>query len=225
MGSGSSAEATRTWQCKCEKMKITLTGEPLTFFDCHCHGCVSAMRHVDAKESPGTSASSSSGGVCKALFYFEQMQFDPSLLENGELEKQLHHVKVGDKGVVVRSYTRCCNTLMFTAGGKGFPGNFRPLNRNCIRNGDGSAYVPPGVVHSVQASSAFEPDLVPEPKSGIMPCGIGCSFLGGICKSKCCCAGGGQISDHPALSPDSKASDIEVVEITWESRENQSSAV
>eukprot|EP00658_Telonema_sp_P-2_P032550 TRINITY_DN24073_c0_g1_i3.p2 TRINITY_DN24073_c0_g1~~TRINITY_DN24073_c0_g1_i3.p2 ORF type:complete len:151 (+),score=29.97 TRINITY_DN24073_c0_g1_i3:170-622(+) len=132
--------------------------------------------------------------------------------------EQLGTVKVGEKGTNVRSYTRCCNTLLFTAGGKSFPGAFRPMNRNCIRNNDSddSPFVPVGDVPNVQAASAFVPEEVPEPRHSSLPCGLLCGFIGGICRAKCCCDRSGVLADDPAIQSDPESADVEVVPITWE---------
>lgn len=51
------------------------------------------------------------------------------------------------------------------------------FNRNCIKDEDGSAYVPKKTVVNVQADDAFDPTSVPEPKSGSIPTSHWIPFL------------------------------------------------
>jgi len=97
----------------------------------------------------------------KAFFYLKNVEFS-----DDRPAEQLQFLKLGDTGKNVRSYTRCCGTLLNTAGGRAFPAGFRPFNRNCITNPDGSKYNPdPASIVNIMKASAFEPEKVPEPNT------------------------------------------------------------
>lgn len=199
----------RTWQCKCGEVKFKLKGEPRIAFNCHCHSCVACIRHVDAKGLPNTSALSDSGGAAKALWYLDNVDVTASYLEG-----KLNFIKVGDSGAVVRSYTKCCGTIVNTAGGATFGPGFRPFNRNCITNSDGSAFSLPDVVN-VQAANAFNPEQVPPPKANGYDCQIITAFAGGIFLMKTgISTGAASLLGAEAFFKDPN-SVTEVVPITW----------
>ena len=156
----------RTWKCGCGKFRVKLTGEPLFVVNCHCRSCVACMRHIDAKgggRNTSAEAEHSNGGVAKAFFYLKNVEFS-----DDRPAEQLQFLKLSDTGKNVRSYTRCCGTQLNTAGGRTFPAGFRPFNRNCITNPDGSKYNPvPASVVNIFKARAFEPEKVPEPNGGL----------------------------------------------------------
>ena len=164
----------RTWKCECGKFQAKLKGEPLFVVNCHCRSCVSCMRYIDAKgEGRNTSAEApnDNGGVAKAFYDMKDVEFvgdDPA--------GQLAFVKLGDDGKNVRSYTRCCGTQLQTAGGRSFPAAFRPFNRNCITNADGSKYDPDGVLNIFKAKS-FDPEKVPQPNGHLAAVPFLASFV------------------------------------------------
>ena len=156
----------RIWTCGCGKFRATLKGEPLFVVNCHCRSCVSCMRHIDAKgdgRNTSAEAANGNGGVAKAFFDMSNVE-----LNDDDPAKQLQFLKLGERGINVRSYTRCCGTQLQTAGGRSFPAAFRPFNRNCITNPDGSRYDPdPATVLNIFKAKAFEPDKVPKPNGGL----------------------------------------------------------
>jgi len=201
---------TRTWQCKCGEISFKLKGEPLFVFNCHCHSCVSTVRHVDAKGLPNTSALSDSGGAATALYYLDNVEVTASYLDG-----KLGFSKVGEKGENIRSYTKCCGTPLNLAGGSKFPTGFRPFNRNCITNADGSAYSPPPDVLNINVKHSFNPGQVPQPKANTVPCKIIKGFVGGIlCWKTGIRTGAATLYGAEAFFKDPK-SVTEVVPITW----------
>lgn len=212
----------KTWRCKCGAVELKLNGEPAVVFNCHCHSCVSCVRYIDEKAG-GTNTSALSqegpaGGAAKAMYYLENVEIPDGLVD------KLNFIKVGEKGTAVRSYLKCCGTQLNTGSGRTFPAGFRPFNRNCIFNADGTRFQPKGPVQAVNAKSAFEPDLVPPPKHASAPCWLICFFVKGILKNKCCScccgSGAGNLRTEEAFWYDEKKV-TEVVPITWEGNGSQ----
>lgn len=123
-----------------------------------------------------------------------------------DLETNLSFVKVGDKGRAGRAYTNCCQTQLSNLLAPKFVG----LTTNFIRNGDNTPFVPSGgPVLNVNATSAFDVTLVPDPKHNTAPIGTIAKFVyllfnpfeTSLAKT------------HPALFPD--PSKAETVPITW----------
>eukprot|EP00756_Hemistasia_phaeocysticola_P055476 Hpha_TRINITY_DN31424_c0_g1::TRINITY_DN31424_c0_g1_i1::g.145295::m.145295 len=204
------------WRCKCGRIAIGLRGKPQLVFNCHCHGCVNPMHFADSLQPPGTSAACEGGGVAKAMYELDQLD-----LPDGLNASHFRFVKNGEKGGMVRTITKCCNTLMNTAGGSVFPGAFRPFNRNCIYNKDGSlANLTPGEKPiNVNAINAFDPAKVPEPKVDEASCGVLCGFLRLICVSKCCCCCNGDAKkgyDRDIFWKSGRSADVEALDVTWE---------
>ena len=156
----------RMWKCRCGKFQMKLTGEPIFVANCHCRSCVACMRHIDAKgggRNTSAEAANSNGGVAKAFYYTKDVEFS-----DDNPAEQIQFLKLGETGKNVRSYTRCCGTQLNTAGGRSFPAGFRPFNRNCITNADGSRYNPdPAGVLNLFKAKAFEPEKVPKPNGGL----------------------------------------------------------
>mmetsp|Transcript_394 Transcript_394/g.819 ORF Transcript_394/g.819 Transcript_394/m.819 type:complete len:204 (+) Transcript_394:57-668(+) len=201
----------RTWQCKCGQVQFKLRGEPVIVMNCHCHSCVSVARHCDDKAAGSNiSALSEGGGCAKAMFYLENVS-----LPDDKLAEKLAFCKVGDQGDIIRSYTKCCGTLVNTAGGRSFPTGFRPFNRNCIRNEDGTPYEPKEPVINILAKYAFRPEDVPAPRRSLVPMGILRKFAGGAISYKLgCCPGVGTLGQEKAFHM-AGADVSEVVPITW----------
>jgi hypothetical protein len=203
----------RKWVCKCGEFQIKLQGEPYIVFNCHCHSCTASARYVDVKGG-GTSAiadPSTNSGAAKAFYWLSDVDVVDDV--------KLSFIKVGEKGRIVRSYTKCCNTMLNTASGKKFPAGFRPFNRNCIQNADGTQYNPPNVLNGM-AKNAFDPATVPAPKvAGLPLCGTKaslCKFVTGICYMKCgCCPSGIGKNTGEAFWKDPREV-TEMVPITWE---------
>eukprot|EP00747_Dinoflagellata_sp_TGD_P167899 gnl/TRDRNA2_/TRDRNA2_193193_c0_seq1.p1 gnl/TRDRNA2_/TRDRNA2_193193_c0~~gnl/TRDRNA2_/TRDRNA2_193193_c0_seq1.p1 ORF type:complete len:228 (+),score=19.84 gnl/TRDRNA2_/TRDRNA2_193193_c0_seq1:88-771(+) len=155
----------KTWCCRCGQVVITLKGEPYLTMNCHCTCCTAVATYVDLKCSPQrrniSAFAPGTKGVAKAMYFLDDVYF-----ERGK--DKLVAIKLTD-GTNVRSYTSCCNTLVITSGGKQFPANFRPFNRNCIANADGRRYSPSGVVPNVLGSDNMDFGEAPEPKSGGLP--------------------------------------------------------
>ena len=153
--------------------------------NCHCKDCVSVMRFIDEKHPGGTSACVD-GGVGKALFYLTDIEF----CDEGDPSDKFGYVKLGQDGKNVRNYTKCCGTMMNSAGGAGFPANFRPFTRNCIvKADDGTPYdeTKKGAADAekplnTMASKSFDPAAVPEPKHDIAPIGKLSYFIIGALK-------------------------------------------
>jgi hypothetical protein len=154
----------------------------------------------------------SDSGAAKAFYYLTNVDI---LSDNPE--EKLGFVKVGDRGKIVRSYTKCCNTVLNTAGGKKFPAGFRPFNRNCIYNSDGSKFDPPAALN-IMAEASFNPALVPEPKHKEIPLcsSLLCRFASGICANKCCCCDAGYGHHREGVFMKDPRDVTEIVPITWE---------
>jgi hypothetical protein len=207
----------RTWKCQCGKFQAKLKGEPLFVVNCHCRSCVSCMRHIDAKgdgRNTSAEAANGNGGVAKAFYDMKDVEFT-----SDNPAEQLAFVKLGDEGKNVRSYTRCCGTQLQTAGGRSFPAAFRPFNRNCITNADGSKYDPdPGRVLNVFKAKAFDPGKVPKPNGGLAAAPILAGFAAKILGYRLFGLGA-----DSALEPEKEqvfrvhgSQVTEIVPITWE---------
>ena len=207
----------RTWKCSCGKFQAKLRGEPILVLNCHCRSCVSCMRHIDDKgdgRNTSAEAPNGNGGVAKAFFYLKDVEFN-----DRDPAEQLEFVKLGEAGRNVRSYTRCCGTQLNTAGGRSFPAPFRPFNRNCIANPDGSAYSPdPANIMNILKAKAFEPEKVPQPNGGLASVPILGGFVARILGYKFFGFGAdstmGEEKERVYMVHGSEVS--EVVPITWE---------
>ena len=126
----------RYFQCKCGIFTLELHNEPLSLCHCHCHSCVSTARHID--KLYGTTNTSAvhtkSGGFALAFYNISDIHYcdepgkDDASKED-EIIKKLDFGKVGNDGTNLRSYTKCCGTLVNTFGGVG---HARPFNYNAI---------------------------------------------------------------------------------------------
>jgi hypothetical protein len=135
------------------------------------------MRYVDEKHPDGASADVK-GGVGKALFYLKDIEF-----EEEDPSDKFGYVKLGESGVNVRNYTKCCGTMMNSAGGAAFPCNFRPFTRNCIiKTDDGTPFKTDAEPLNINASCAFDPSAVPDPKHATAPMGTMSYFISGMLK-------------------------------------------
>lgn len=178
-------------------------------FNCHCRSCVACARHVDAKGLDNTSALDETGGVAKSLYYLDSVD-----VSKVELDGKLEFCKVGESGDIIRSYTKCCGTMVNTAGGGNFPTGFRPFNRNCIKNIDGTDYSPQEVLN-VMSKHAFKPEDVPEPKAAIATPGVLAAFIGGVlCMRTGISTGAERLMGAEAFFK-APSSVTEVVPITW----------
>jgi hypothetical protein len=175
------------------------------------------MRHIDAKgdgRNTSAEAPNGNGGVAKAFYNMKDVEF------SGENPAgQLEFLKLGDAGKNVRSYTRCCGTQLQTAGGRSFPAAFRPFNRNCITNADGSKYNPdPDRVPNLFKAKAFDPGKVPKPNGGLAVVPFLAGFVGNILGYRFFGLGA-----DPAMEPEKEqvfrvhgSQVTETVPITWE---------
>jgi hypothetical protein len=104
--------------------------------------------------------SPTTGGAAVSVCSFRTVEFVSPLKDEGTGELKVKFVKVGGKGKATRCYTTCCGTQVSNF----FAPGVIALNRNGINSEDGSKFAPPGELMNVNASSACDPDSVPEPK-------------------------------------------------------------
>ena len=207
----------RTWECECGEFQLKLLGEPLFVINCHCRSCVACMRYIDAKgDGRNTSAvaGGANGGVAKAFFELENVEF----VGTNPIDK-MAFVKLGSDGKNIRSYTRCCGTQINTAGGRSFPASFRPFNRNCIKNSDGSEYeIDPATVLNVFKAKAFEPNRVPKPDGGLALVTFAARFGAKLLAHKLHHRGAGsKLGEEKERAYRVHGSQVaEIVPITWE---------
>lgn len=194
-----------TLKCKCGSFEATLDSPPRMIFNCHCHSCVSVIKGIEAKEGfAGTSMKcdeKENSGVAIAVYKSNNVTVKTV---DGE---KIGFVKVGDAGKNARPYCTECGTVLFNA----WMPNWCAANRNAMTTSDGSAFQPEGAVTNVMCKSAFVPDEVPEPKSGMVPFGILLKFIplmSGL-------MGDGSNAKDKALIPED-LSKVESVPITWE---------
>jgi hypothetical protein len=199
-----------TWRCKCGKFEFQVTNAPFDALNCHCRYCVTAGKHIAEKYgSNGTSIIGEHGGACAAFYKFSDIDFD------AVEEDQVGHVKIGDTGTSVRTFTKCCGTQITMAGGKDFPlGYFRPLNRNCLFEEDGTKYKhTTEPVNAWFGGKAFDNSAVPEPKTKV----AGWSFfkvaIPLLFKKVTRLEKNEKYPDHPILMADPATA--EVVPKTW----------
>lgn len=153
------------WKCNCGDFQVKFNGPPVYNFNCHCHSCIAAIRHLKTKTPSGVPESWKDCDGCPvAAFALADIDFVDDLPAD-----KLLFFKVGqDATKQSRCYTKCCGSPV--CGGcssDGFPFSFRPFFRTGLYNADGSLYVPPvgeSAVPNTQAKHAFSPEAVPEPK-------------------------------------------------------------
>lgn len=152
------------WKCKCNKVVIKFHNEPFMCNNCHCTYCSPIARFIDKKsDSKNISAIIYNTGVAKAMFSLNQIKefIGKDLLKP---------IKFGKNSENIRAYTSCCNTLCICDGGKNLGFSFRPFNRNCLYNLDGSKYIPLyNLIWNTQGGDNSEYDKIPEPKDPDLP--------------------------------------------------------
>jgi hypothetical protein len=116
-------------------------------------------------------------------------------------------VKIGPKGSRIRPYTKCCGTQL---GGVETKAAFR--NAHCLFTKNGTSYEPTGIVPNIQASSAFDKDIIPEPKSSMAPF----SFAREVLPLFVNPFASKFSASHDALFCDKDAAQVEVVPITYD---------
>jgi hypothetical protein len=207
----------KIWKCACEQIRFKLEGAPICTVNCHCHSCVASERYVRAKGGNGTSSFVDPGtndGIAVAGYYLSKV-----IPLTDMSASSLGFVQGGAAGKVVRTYTKCCNTMCVSGGGSAYPVAFRPFNRNCIYNTDGTLYDAGKKVVNIQAKHSFHPRNVPAPRHSTLPFKEKVKVVGGMCaKSRfCCCPSGfGDNADELAFVKNPR--DVtEIVPITWNS--------
>ena len=123
-------------------------------FNCHCHSCVSVMRHLD-KKFPNAASAAVEHGVGKSFWLLKDITLPPG-------DDLLAFINVGSDGKKIRSYTTCCGTLFNTAGGAVFRIPARPLSRNNVRSFNGAAYTPKTPPTNVLTKHSFGDYTLPE---------------------------------------------------------------
>mmetsp|Transcript_2021 Transcript_2021/g.5983 ORF Transcript_2021/g.5983 Transcript_2021/m.5983 type:complete len:230 (+) Transcript_2021:130-819(+) len=212
--------ATRTWACKCGGVKITLRGEPVMSLNCNCRSCTAVTDHLDSRPDPGTSALAKApgSGVAKTFFLLSQLVFeDPT-------HSKIGFLKLGDTGENVRTYTTCCGTMLNTSGGNSFPCSFRPFNRNCIVNSDGTPYQPPYVVPNVNTRAALQPATVAKPSFYGCPTWALFVFVSNMFWTWLTGYGLGGLGKDAAMWKKGSDSDVEVVSPSWEGSQPEAAA-
>jgi hypothetical protein len=194
--------------CKCAKFKLELSGDPIVCFNCMCPSCIATVDYVDAKSPRGKSCKSISGGSSWVLWECAKVKALVS-----QPEEKLCYITVGNSGTTVRSFTKCCNTMVMGACGAELSFDARPLNRNSIVMLDGSAWLPPQkeIYNQLMKHFIGDASTVPEPKCdglapGCMPKALPLMFL-----NKFCC-----LTVQPAQFLNPAVSEAtEVVPKTW----------
>jgi hypothetical protein len=176
------ATPTLNFACNCGAFTMKLHGEPLLCFNCQCQSCGAVCDYVEglAGGSENKPAEKVLGNPCA---FYKTDNIEPPL----DAMDKLNFVKVGEGGQNVRSYTKCCNTMVQGAGGAEFPVNARPINRLNIKNEDGTPYVSSKPVFHHFVKHAFDPAVVPEPKCQDMAPGMLGIMVPMMLAKKCCC--------------------------------------
>mmetsp|Transcript_14603 Transcript_14603/g.29987 ORF Transcript_14603/g.29987 Transcript_14603/m.29987 type:complete len:202 (-) Transcript_14603:126-731(-) len=200
---------TRTLKCGCGAFQAKIKGDSVASFNCHCHSCVAASRFIDERHGDilnngHTSALDYTGGCAVSVHWISNVDF----IGDSDPLDRLGYVKVGEKGTIPRYYTKCCGTQIITL----VQGYLHcGLNRNAVYEEDGEKYAPAVAPVNIMAKSAFNPAVVPNPKSDFAPLGLIFKFIPlftlgslGIGKSKV------KFNTSPEMSK------AEVVPITWE---------
>mmetsp|Transcript_14888 Transcript_14888/g.27080 ORF Transcript_14888/g.27080 Transcript_14888/m.27080 type:complete len:201 (+) Transcript_14888:72-674(+) len=195
-----------TLKCKCGSFEATFDAPPRVVFNCQCRSCVSVIKGIEAKECfSGTSMKGDdreNSGVACAIYKSNNVTVTKVDGEN------IGFLKLGEAGKNARPYCTKCGTVLFNA----WTPNWCAANRNAMITSDGSAFQPEGAVTNTLCKSAFDPDTVPEPKSGMLPFGILFKFIPLIAGLM----GDGSNANENALIPEDM-SKVESVPITWES--------
>ncbi|KAL7455001.1 hypothetical protein ACHAWC_007247 [Mediolabrus comicus] len=195
-----------TMKCKCGAFEAKFDTAPRIIFNCQCHSCVSVCKSIESKEGfDGISCKSDedTGGIAMAIYKSNNCTVVKSDKDS------IDFMKVGEKGKMWRPYCTKCGTMLFNV----YLPNWCAVNRNCLTNSDGSAYVPPGgkdKVININCKSAFDPDKIGEPKHNAIPFGILFKFLPSIL---------GLIGDGSNTEANLIPEDLDKVEvspITWE---------
>ena len=150
------ASGSLKWSCGCGGVILAMQGEPYFTLDCHCSACVPVAKYLDAKSNgKGASPIVNETGVAKAFFMLDKVKFVQG-------KDKVAGVKLGETGANVRAYTTCCSTQLICDSPVPFP--FRPFNRCCLKNEDGSPYVPAEPAWGCKGGDNPWWDAVPEPK-------------------------------------------------------------
>ena len=192
-----------SWSCKCGEIQAKLSGEPLVNLACHCHSCVATARFIEEKTNQSDLSSlKPNGGVNASLWAVSQIDFTNDLSDSSGVSK-IPFVRVGEKGIAVRCYTKCCGTQMANC----VLGGVISFNRSGLKNEDGSPFQPEEILN-LNKKHAFDPSAVPESSHETVPLSVHFKVL------------------FTAMNPFSKrvadkaffpeADDILVVPITWE---------
>jgi hypothetical protein len=163
------------------------------------------QRFIDEKTNhSGTSILDEAGGACATPYKASQLEF-PTSLKSSDGKHKLNYVHIGDKGSVFRGYTTCCGSQVINA----MFSKVVVLNRNGIKNSDGSKYEAPNLpLLNVNAKHAFDPSVVPEPKHDTGPMSFMLQFVSPMLNPF-----GKTLENKDALPDASKA---DAVPITWE---------
>ena len=162
---------TRTLKCGCGEFQADLTAEPLVCANCFCHSCVAISRHIEdahgKKLNKGyTPSLNDAGGMTIAMYNLSQIKFHCYMKNSENPLDKLGMVKLGEDGVAVRYYTKCCGTMVMGA----YHGKYDAIvNRLAIYESDGTEFVPKEQPINMMAKYAFEPEKVPEPRSETAP--------------------------------------------------------
>ena len=204
--------ATKTFKCGCGELKFTLHGSPWLDANCHCHSCVASSRFIHenhGKEKNGTIAIESNGGSVFSMYRLAKVDFPDDV----DPRENLGCVKVGDKGKMLRYYTKCCGTQVFTVTEMGTDPGF---NRNAIYEGnldDETKYIPTKTPINIMTKYAFGPkEDIPDPKAEKASMGMIAKFLPKIISSSM--GFGKGKNKFRARKEDLERA--EVVPITWE---------
>ena len=197
----------RTWSCKCGQVTASLAGKPVLEFNCHCHSCVAGAKFIADKTNHSgiPMIDETHGGSCPSAYKASQVEFCDGCLSDAETgTSRLKFVRLGEAGEAWRSYTTCCGTQMTQC----VMGGLIVLNRNGIRNEDGSKYKPKKLPLNIQKGVAFEPSKVPEPNHETAPASYVPLFMWPAINPF------GKKLTQKELFPDK--SETEMVPITWE---------
>lgn len=129
--------------CRCGRVRIGLSGEPITVAECHCTSCATAAGRMAGLPGAG-SVVSANGGTPYVLYRKDRLE----IVAGGE---QLAQFRLGPDRSTRRVVARCCNTpiLLEFSGGHWtslyaalWPASARPALRLRTVTGDRPAGAP-----------------------------------------------------------------------------------